>query len=77
MTQEATSWLDAVLDRIGHRLASKLNSPCSGYEPYTPSDFRTLCRILRPGDVLLIEGGERISTTITYLTQSTWSHASM
>jgi len=64
MTQEATSWLDAVLDRIGHRLASKLNSPCSGYEPYTPSDFRTLCRILRPGDVLLIEGGERISTAI-------------
>ncbi|NCT13337.1 MAG: lipo-like protein [Rhodobacterales bacterium] len=77
MTQEATSWLDAVLDRIGHRLASKLNSPCSGYEPYTPSDFRTLCRILRPGDVLLIEGGERISTAIKYLTQSTWSHAAM
>ncbi len=77
MTQEGTSWLDGVLDRIGHRLASKLNRPCSGYKPYTPSDFQTLCRILRPGDVLLIEGGERISTAIKYLTQSTWSHAAM
>lgn len=77
MTQEGTNWLDGALDRIGHRLASKLNRPCSGYKPYTPSDFQTLCRILRPGDVLLIEGGERISTAIKYLTQSTWSHAAM
>ena len=77
MTREGTSWLNGVLDRIGHRLASKLNRPCSGYKPYTPSDFQTLCRILRPGDVLLIEGSERISTAIKYLTQSTWSHAAM
>ncbi|OYX45044.1 MAG: lipo-like protein [Rhodobacterales bacterium 32-67-9] len=66
-----------MLDSIGQRLASKLNRPSSGYKPYTPSDFPTLCRILRPGDVLLIEGGERISTAIKYLTQSTWSHAAM
>jgi len=77
MTQHKTSWIDGVLDRIGQRLASKLNRPCSGYKPYTPSDFPTLCRVLRPGDVLLVEGGERISTAIKYLTQSTWSHAAM
>lgn len=69
--------LNRLLDRLGQRLASKLNRPSSGYEPYTPSDFPTLCRILRPGDVLLIEGGERVSTAIKYLTQSTWSHAAM
>lgn len=77
MARQSTNWLDRMLDRIGHRLASKLNRPCSGYKPYTPSDFSTLCRILRPGDVLLVEGGERISTAIKYLTQSTWSHAAM
>lgn len=77
MTQDRPNRLDAALDRFGHRIASKLNRPCSGYEPYTPSDFPTLCRILRPGDVLLVEGGERISTAIKYLTQSTWSHAAM
>lgn len=77
MPEHQTTWFDAMLDRLGQRLAATLNRPCSGYEPYTPSDFQTLCRILRPGDVLLIEGGERISGAIKYLTQSTWSHAAM
>lgn len=77
MARRDEDWLDGILDRIGHRLASRLNRPCSGYKPYTPSDLETLRRILRPGDVLLIEGGERISTAIKYLTQSTWSHAAV
>jgi hypothetical protein len=68
---------DTILDRIGKRLARKLNSSSSGYQPYTQSDFPTLCRVLRPGDVLLVEGRERISNAIKYLTQSTWSHAAM
>jgi hypothetical protein len=33
--------------------------------------------MLLPGDVILIEGRERISNAIKYLTQSTWSHAAM
>lgn len=77
MARDETTWVDRRLDWIGQRLASKLNRPTSGYQPYTPSDFQTLCRILRPGDVLLIEGGERVSTAIKYLTQSTWSHAAI
>ena len=68
---------DTILDRIGRRLARKLNAPGSGYRPYTPSDFATLCQVLQPGDVLLVEGSERVSTAIKYLTQSTWSHAAM
>ncbi|MDZ4096121.1 MAG: YiiX/YebB-like N1pC/P60 family cysteine hydrolase [Paracoccaceae bacterium] len=68
---------DTLLDRIGRRLAGKLNAESSGYVPYTPSDFETLRRTLRPGDVLLVEGRERISNAIKYLTQSTWSHAAM
>ena len=31
----------------------------------------------RAGDVLLVEGRERISSAIRYLTQSTWSHAAL
>lgn len=77
MARQRTTLLDEMLDHFGRRLASKLNRPCSGYKPYTPSDFQTLCRILRPGDVLLVEGRERISTAIKYLTQSTWSHSAM
>ena len=33
--------------------------------------------IIAPGDVLLVEGNNRISGIIKYLTQSTWSHAAL
>lgn len=77
MTKANSSWIDAVLDRLGRHLAGELTEKSSGYRPYTPSDFATLCRVLRPGDVLLVEGNERVSNAIKYLTQSTWSHAAM
>ncbi|MGC9418945.1 MAG: YiiX/YebB-like N1pC/P60 family cysteine hydrolase [Rhodovulum sp.] len=75
MATRARIWIGTGLDRLGRRLARKLNAPSSGYQPFTPSDFHTLCRVLRPGDILLVEGRERISNAIKYLTQSTWSHA--
>jgi len=33
--------------------------------------------VIQPGDVLLVEGNNRISGIIKYLTQSTWSHAAL
>lgn len=66
-----------ILDAIGRYLARKLDQPSSGYRPFTPSDFMTLADTLSPGDVLLVEGRERISNAIKYLTQSTWSHATL
>lgn len=77
MGKAAGSLIDRVLDAAGRGLAARLNRPCTGYEPFTPSDFGTLCRVLQPGDVLLVEGRQRVSGAIKYLTQSTWSHAAM
>lgn len=37
----------------------------------------TLAATLQKGDVLLVEANSRISATIKYLTQSTWSHATL
>lgn len=68
---------DTLLDRLGRRMARKLNTTSSGYRPFTPPDFDSLCRSLVPGDVLLVEGRERVSNAIKYLTQSTWSHAAL
>lgn len=68
---------DSLLDRLGGHLAGKLTDQSSGYQPFTPSDFTSLCHTLQPGDVLLVEGRERVSNAIKYLTQSTWSHAAM
>ena len=67
----------SLLDRFGRFLARRLQSESSGYEPYTPSDPETLHRTLQPGDILLVEGNQRISAAIKYLTQSTWSHSAL
>lgn len=66
-----------LLDRLGHFLADRLREESSGYKPYTPSDPLTLHRALEPGDILLVEGNQKISAAIKYLTQSTWSHAAL
>lgn len=70
-------YTDRFFDWLGNRLARKLRSPSPGFNPYTPSDYETLCSTLMPGDILLVEGNERVSSAIKYLTQSTWSHAAM
>jgi hypothetical protein len=70
-------WSNNLLDRIGHHMAHLLLKEVSGYEPYTPSDYDTLWATLKPGDVLLVEGNQFISSTIKYLTNSTWSHAAL
>ena len=72
-----TSETDTLLDRLGRFLARRLQVESSGYQPYTPSDPETLRRTLEPGDILLIEGNQKISAAIKYLTQSTWSHSAL
>lgn len=65
------------LAAFGRALARYLNQPSRRYVPLTTGDPAKLAAILRPGDVLLVEGNRRISTAIKYLTQSTWSHAAL
>jgi hypothetical protein len=65
-----------MFDRIGHLIA-RLQSRAKHCEPLTPDDSIGLRDALRPGDVLLVEGKGRISGSIKYLTQSTWSHSAL
>src|SRR3954465_9018436 len=66
-----------VLDTIGKLIAGYLQKEVPGYEPFTPSDPEHLRGIIQEGDVWLIEGNNRVSGIIKYLTQSTWSHAAL
>ena len=66
-----------MLDTIGKLIARYLQHEAIGFEPFTPSDPERLRTIIQPGDVLLVEGNNRISGVIKYLTQSTWSHAAL
>src|SRR5499427_544825 len=69
--------MGVMLDTIGKLLAGYLQKEVPGYEPFTPSDPDSLRGVIEPGDVLLVEGNNRISGIIKYLTQSTWSHSAL
>jgi hypothetical protein len=69
--------LDISLDWIGRKLGTWLRQQIPGHVPLVSSNPAALRRNLRPADVLLIAGGNRVSTAIKYLTQSTWSHAAL
>lgn len=65
-------WLARI---IGRRLAAYLTQPVAQYERFSTVPESELRKLLRPGDILLVEGNLRLSSAIKYLTQSTWSHA--
>ena len=49
---------------LGRAIAHYLNQPVRGYEPFSITDPAKLAAVLRPADVLLVEGNRRISTAI-------------
>lgn len=68
----------SLLDKIGDLIARSLTMPTSGYEPYAAARPELVAKVIRPGDVLLVEGGcSKVSSAIRYLTQSTWSHSAL
>ena len=69
--------MNIIARKIGGWLANWLNQPTSGDGVSPPTSFDLLDRVLRPGDVVLIDGNTRFSVAIKYLTQSTWSHAAL
>ena len=68
---------DATFRVIGRLFSRLLEHEKPGRDPAVPSDFEALCRTIRVGDVLLVEGRARVSSVIKYVTQSTWSHAAL
>src|SRR6202522_3356843 len=69
--------MGVMLDTVGKVIAGYLQKEVPAYEPFTPSDPDRLRSIMQPGDVLLVEGNNRVSGIIKYLTQSTWSHSAL
>lgn len=58
-------------------LINYLTRPSRSYNPYSVTPTALLRKVMRRGDILLVEGNQRFSTAIKYLTQSMWSHAAM
>lgn len=62
---------------VSEAVMQAITKPSRAYQPFTPSDPAALRRTLQLADVLLVEGNQRVSTVIKYMTQSTWSHATL
>ena len=63
-----------VVIRLFTRLLTK---PLKNYTPRFPNDLAALKRQVRKGDIIMVEGEQRISEVIKYLTLSSWSHAAL
>ena len=68
---------DRTLDWIAAKLVRQVTCAADPLKTPTHSDIAQLRRTLRPGDVLLVDGCDRVSAAIRYFTQSSWSHAAM
>ncbi len=67
-------WLrDSVIDRAAHLLTR----PRRQYSLLHPNNLANLRGVVRKGDVVLVDGDQRVSEVIKYLTQSSWSHAAL
>src|ERR1700756_5074511 len=70
-----------MFDKIEAYLSAKilkyLAQPTGRYAPFYAPAPEVVRNALQPGDILLVEGNSRLSATIKYLTQSTWSHAAL
>jgi hypothetical protein len=60
------------------RLATGLlTKPLGRYHRRVPNDLASLRRHIKKGDVILVDGDQRVSEVIKYLSQSSWSHAAI
>lgn len=69
--------MNSLLYGLGRLLAAYLNQPIHRHYSQPLADVTVFGELLRPADILLVDGDRRISTAIKYLTQSTWSHAAI
>jgi len=71
------SALNSFLDWTGRRIANRVTAKPDPRDTPHHTDIALMQRVLRPGDVVLIDGRDKVSAAIRYLTQSSWSHAAL
>jgi len=64
-------------DRLVPAIIKVLTKPSQKGPIWPYNNLESLKRHIRKGDVLLVEGDQRVSEVIKYLTQSIWSHAAL
>jgi len=62
---------------FGEWLVGRITRPRAEYRRYVFNDPERLKSRIRPGDVVLVDGDQRISQVVKYLTTSPWSHSAL
>ena len=65
------------LELIGTQLAKFLTKEHIQNDAYYRISIDDIKSILKPGDVVLVEGQSRVSSAIQFITNSNWSHAAV
>ena len=73
----AMMWFNRTLDGIGRLIRRRVTTRPDIGTARVQTDVDRLRRVLQRGDVLLIDGSDKVSAAIRYLTQSSWSHAAL
>jgi len=68
------NWIKRLLSKL---LIRYLTAPSRSRAKKIPTHPELLKETIKPGDVLLVEGTQRFSSAIKYLTQSNWSHVAL
>jgi hypothetical protein len=55
----------------------QITRPRRSYRRFVYNDPAKLKATIAPGDVLLVDGDQRVSQAVKYLTQSSWSHSAL
>lgn len=64
-------------EKLKALLSARLNREVETYEMRMPNNMAQLFEQIRPGDVVLVEGKQRISRAIKFFTNSVWSHVAL
>ena len=65
------------LKSLGRMLLRRMESKTRPYEKRIVNNMTNLKKVIRVGDVMLVEGRSEVSRIIQVLTQSSWSHIAM
>jgi len=66
-----------MIAHLRQSILNKLEKPSHVYEQRIQNNFDKLYEIIRPGDVVLVEGRSEMSRIIKLFTRSPWSHAAL
>ena len=69
--------MSSIVSAVRKKILKRLERPVHVYEQWAFNNLHKLYSVIRPGDILLVEGRSEMSRLIQLFTSSHWSHVAM